>query len=234
MRFGRFLVCACLVASAACRDTTPPPMTATPPTTPSPSTTAARDPHSAARPEEARVTHVALDLTADFARQDAGRHRDADAGAHRLGADPRPRHRRLDDRQGHRRRRARAQPRARRQGSRPRAAAHDHSDARRSRRSSSSTQTSPQAAALQWLSPSQTAGKKQPYLFSQGQAILTRSWMPTQDSPAIRQTYEARITVPAPLMAVMSAERLTPDGVDAARRPAPLRLPADPRRSRPT
>ncbi len=52
-----------------------------------------------------------------------------------------------------------------------------------------------------------------PYLFSQGQAILTRSWLPTQDSPAIRQTYEARLTVPAPLVAVMSAERLTPDGV---------------------
>jgi leukotriene-A4 hydrolase len=31
---------------------------------------------------------------------------------------------------------------------------------------------------------------KQPYLFSQGQAILTRTWVPTQDSPGIRQTYE--------------------------------------------
>jgi leukotriene-A4 hydrolase len=76
--------------------------------------------------------------------------------------------------------------------------------------------TSPEADALQWLAPSQTAGKKQPYLYSQGQAILTRTWIPTQDSPGIRQTYSARITVPRGLRAVMSAEHVTPDGVDAS------------------
>jgi aminopeptidase N len=74
--------------------------------------------------------------------------------------------------------------------------------------------TSPNARALQWLRPEQTAGGVHPYLFSQGQAILTRSWIPTQDSPGIRQTYRARIVVPKPLTAVMSAETLTPGGVD--------------------
>jgi leukotriene-A4 hydrolase len=72
--------------------------------------------------------------------------------------------------------------------------------------------TTPGAEALQWLSPEQTAGRAHPYLFSQGQAILTRTWIPTQDSPAIRQRYRARIVVPAPLRAVMSAESLTPEG----------------------
>ncbi len=83
------------------------------------------------------------------------------------------------------------------------------------RRVTVSYATRPDAAALQWLTPEQTAGKRHPYLYSQGQAILTRTWIPTQDSPAIRQTFDARITVPAPLVAIMAAETTTPERVPA-------------------
>nr|XP_015796526.2 leukotriene A-4 hydrolase [Nothobranchius furzeri] len=68
-------------------------------------------------------------------------------------------------------------------------------------------QTSPSASALQWLSPEQTAGKEQPYLFSQCQAHHCRSMIPCQDSPSIKHTYYAQVSVPKDLVAVMSAVR---------------------------
>ena len=64
--------------------------------------------------------------------------------------------------------------------------------------------SAPDAEALQWLSPEQTAGGEHPFVFSQGQAINNRTWIPTQDSPGIRQTWEARVTAPEPLNVVMS------------------------------
>ena len=66
--------------------------------------------------------------------------------------------------------------------------------------------TKPSSEAVQWLSPQQTADKTHPFLFTQGQAILTRSWIPTQDSPGNKITYSARFKVPDSLTAVMSAK----------------------------
>jgi len=65
--------------------------------------------------------------------------------------------------------------------------------------------TTKEAVALQWLKPEQTADKKKPFLFSQGESVWSRTWIPCQDSPGIRFTYNAKVTVPKDLLAVMSA-----------------------------
>jgi aminopeptidase B len=68
-----------------------------------------------------------------------------------------------------------------------------------------------------WLSPAQTAGKVHPFLFTQGQAALNRSFFPCQDSPSVRSTYEAVAISPAPLSVVMAALAVGPhEGADIA------------------
>jgi leukotriene-A4 hydrolase len=68
--------------------------------------------------------------------------------------------------------------------------------------------TSPDGIGLQWLTPAQTEGKRHPCLFTQCQPIHARTLAPLQDSPRFRVTYEAEVTVPEPLSAVMSAAPL--------------------------
>jgi aminopeptidase N len=65
--------------------------------------------------------------------------------------------------------------------------------------------TSPHASALQWLDPAQTAGGQQPFVFTQCQAIHCRSVVPLQDTPRVRVTYRAQLTVPKELRALVAA-----------------------------
>jgi aminopeptidase N len=173
----------------------------------------AHDWHSFARPAEARVTHVALDLRVDFGTKTLSGTATLSLaiapGAEAVVLDTKDLTiDRVTDGNGA-------------------SLAHDLGDEDTVRgrplsvalrpgvtRITVHYRTTPASAALQWLDPAQTAGKQHPYLFSQGQAILTRTWIPTQDSPGIRQTYRARVVVPRELKAVMSAEHLTPDGTD--------------------
>jgi leukotriene-A4 hydrolase len=175
----------------------------------------AKDVLSYARPDIARVTHVDLDLTADFKA-----HVMRGTATLDILAKPGAREIILDDKDLviSRITDARGRPLKWSVG-----ASDDYKGAPltieigAARRIVITYRSDPKARALGWLAPVLTAGKKKPYLFSQGESINNRSWIPTQDSPGIRQSWTARITVPSDLVATMSAERLTPGGIPGAR-----------------
>ncbi|TMW68584.1 hypothetical protein Poli38472_006052 [Pythium oligandrum] len=68
-------------------------------------------------------------------------------------------------------------------------------------------ETDPESPAVCWLEKEQTAGKTHPFMYTQGQEVLNRSFFPCQDSPSVRITYDATVTVPSELVCVMSAKQ---------------------------
>ncbi|HEX2120762.1 MAG TPA: M1 family metallopeptidase, partial [Thermoanaerobaculia bacterium] len=185
----------------------------------------ARDPHSYSRPDEVRVEHIDLDLNVDFAKKqlagtaalrirNVGNARTLVLDTHDLAIGS-----------------VRLQPSG--------AAAQYRLGPKHPIFGSAleiplspgtkgvviSYATAPTAKALQWLEPPMTAGKRHPFLLSQSQAILARTWVPCQDTPGVRFTYDATLRVPPSLLAMMSAENpqaRTEDGVYRFRMPNPV------------
>ncbi|VDN97374.1 unnamed protein product [Rodentolepis nana] len=67
--------------------------------------------------------------------------------------------------------------------------------------------TTPHSSALQWLDAQMTADKRNPFLFTQCEAIHARSLFPCQDTPSVKFTYTAKVLAPANLQVLMSATK---------------------------
>ncbi len=225
--FGLFALASCQQAPAAPEAQVAPILTSA----------EAQDEYTFARPQVARVTHVALDLALDFAAKEVGGTATLD-----VLAAPGSREVVLDsdglriasvaDETGEALQWTLGEPDDEKGEPLTVAlpAAAEGAAADTPRKIVITYKSAPEAEALQWLAPEQTAGKQHPYLFSQGQSILNRSWIPTQDSPGIRQTWEARITAPAELNVVMSgivqgeAEDAGPDAAGGDRHTFSFRM----------
>ncbi|HEX7705021.1 MAG TPA: M1 family metallopeptidase [Thermoanaerobaculia bacterium] len=217
----RLLACtALLLLLAACRDREQPVAETAPP-----EAAVQRDPHSYSRPDEVRVEHINLDLNVDFPNRrlagtatlrilNSGGAKSLVLDTHRLEI-----------------RAVRLEPG---NATAPyKLGQHDpvlgsplEIEIQPDTTAVSIDYASdPNAKALQWLEPAMTAGKKQPFLLSQSQAVLARTWVPCQDTPGVRFTYDAKVRVPAELLALMSAENpqsKSADGVYQFRMPQPV------------
>jgi len=172
-------------------------------------TAAERDPHSYAEPAKVTQTSLALDLAVDFGKRElAGSAELAldwhDPKAHELVLDTRDltieNVEAIDADGGAHVAKWSLDPRNAILGS----ALHIALDAQ-APKVRIRYRTSPEASGLQWMTPAQTAGKKQPFMYSQSESIHARSWVPLQDTPAVRFTYTAHVTGPKALRIVMSA-----------------------------
>jgi aminopeptidase N len=169
------------------------------------------DPHSYARHDQVRTTALTLDLEADFDAR-------ALAGFAELAldwSDPAARELALDTRDLAIERVLARDPDGRWRQVAHRLGARDPIKGQRLSIATGSPQpvavrihyrTAPTASGLQWLNPAQTLSGRHPFMFSQSQAIHARSWVPLQDTPAVRFPYRARITAPEGLRVVMSAD----------------------------
>ncbi|WP_223787245.1 M1 family metallopeptidase [Marinicella meishanensis] len=207
------LCCALLTGCAKPPQTTPSEPAQTKPVT----TTVKPDPHSFANTHQVKSRHLELDLAVNFEEQILEGH----AIIHYDVVDPDSRHLVLDTRDLKIKR----------------VEAVNHSKQRKLswRKGQSITglgteliidlpvdqapikvvyESMPQASGLQWLNPDQTSGKQHPFMFSQSQAIHARSWIPLQDTPAVRLTYAATIRTDPALRAVLSADNNDQNSVD--------------------
>jgi aminopeptidase N len=209
---SRLLLPASLLLLAACAAPPPPaPVHAKPPNSAAPQASTApaaaapvRDPQSFAHPDEVAVEHLKLDLTVDFQKKiltgRASLRLKNKTGAYRLFLDTHD----LDIRRVYLDGNAvakftlhEAQPIL--------GSALEIEITPKTQWVSIDYSSRPEAAALQWLDPPQTASKTHPFLLSQSESILARTWVPCQDTPGVRMTYEATLRVPPELLAVMSA-----------------------------
>ena len=188
---------------------------------------AATDPYSYAQPERVRVRHLELDLALDFQRRELAGSATLDLDWHDATADALD----LDTRDLAIGRVEALDAAGAAQPLSYTLAARDAELGQRLHilapqrplRVRIVYRTAPEASGLQWLTPAQTAAGAAPFLFSQSQSIHARSWIPLQDTPAVRFGYRARIRATHGITVLMSALRTADaDGVQRFEQPHPI------------